>query len=275
MKAPFPVTELRQLLADDRAKLAKASGIRNRAFLEGRIVLAEELLTLWGTPAKVDTESVPRLAMAEKKLAPYRGLLGVRPDVEVACLAGLSTPTVAKWRRVYGIPMMFRLHPLSACNPSPPPRAERLSPWQRQIKARLGVIPDAVLAREVGRSGSLVQQFRVKQGIPPAPREAGRQCGRQLTPLPEEVRAWFGKLPDRQIAQQAGVSPSVVVRWRQKHSLPPSVGSKPSRLDAFLPLFGTVSDSEIARRAGVTPGNVAAYRRRHPELPPTLGARKP
>lgn len=93
----------------------------------------------------------------------------------------------------------------------------------------------------------------------------------------------LGKEPDQKIADQAGVSRTLVVNYRKKLGIPAYQGhkgavpaTKPmaaplddrpfrgrrSALDPFRHQLGTVPDAEIARLAGVTAENVRTYRQR-------------
>ncbi len=93
----------------------------------------------------------------------------------------------------------------------------------------------------------------------------------------------LGKVPDQKIADQAGVSRTLVVNYRKKLGIPayqghkgvvpaakavvPPLDDRPFRgrrsaLDPFRQQLGTVPDSEIARLAGVTAENVRTYRQR-------------
>ncbi|MDP2309274.1 MAG: hypothetical protein Q8P18_24845 [Pseudomonadota bacterium] len=97
------------------------------------------------------------------------------------------------------------------------------------------------------------------------------------------LRSQLGTIPDQKIADQAGVSRTLVVNYRKKLGIPAYQGhkgttpaaqavvapldSRPFRgrrsaLDPFLRHLGTVPDAEIARLAGVTTENVRTYRQR-------------
>lgn len=92
----------------------------------------------------------------------------------------------------------------------------------------------------------------------------------------DTLRDRLGKVPDRQIAELAGVSRTLVVNYRKRLGIAPYQGHKPvagsdvprtfrgrpSALDPFTDLLGKVPDAEVARRAGVTAENVRTYRQR-------------
>lgn len=103
---------------------------------------------------------------------------------------------------------------------------------------------------------------------------------------PESVldpyRPLLGKVPDFQIASQAGVSRALVLAWRRRLGVEAYQGYKfgtpghptvrraesgqftgrRSLLDPFFHQLGQVPDAEIARQAGVTAENVRTYRGR-------------
>lgn len=98
----------------------------------------------------------------------------------------------------------------------------------------------------------------------------------------DPYRSLLGKVPDFQIASQAGVSRALVLAWRRRLGVEAYQGYKfgspghptvrrvesgqfrgrRSRLDPFAHLLGKTSDAEIGRLAGVTAENVRTYRRR-------------
>lgn len=98
-----------------------------------------------------------------------------------------------------------------------------------------------------------------------------------------QFRAKLGKVPDQQIAEQAGVSRTLVVNYRKKlgiaayqgHKTPPAapapvVESSPAKafrgrrsaLDEYMDVLGKLPDADIAKMAGVTAENVRTYRNR-------------
>ena len=109
----------------------------------------------------------------------------------------------------------------------------------------------------------------------------------------DKVSHLMGTMPDHEIAELCGSTPSIVGRYRRKMGIPAyegykfGVGQAPpskkkarrsdkpakdadkpkvsgrSKLDPFRDLIGTLPDSEIAGRAGVTNEAVRMYRRRH------------
>lgn len=98
-----------------------------------------------------------------------------------------------------------------------------------------------------------------------------------------QFRAKLGKVPDQQIAEQAGVSRTLVVNYRKKLGIgayqghktlpaapPPVVETTPAKafrgrrsaLDEYMDVLGKLPDADIAKMAGVTAENVRTYRNR-------------
>ena len=121
-------------------------------------------------------------------------------------------------------------------------------------------------------------------------------------PVLDALRERLGTVPDKDIADETGLSPSIVGRYRRRHGIaayqgykfghdeegsteaaalspapsPAPKASSPapapqrrkprrrkSKLDPFVELLGKVPDAEVAELAGVTSENVRAFRRRH------------
>ena len=95
----------------------------------------------------------------------------------------------------------------------------------------------------------------------------------------------LGRMPDREIAEAAGVTPENVRTFRIRRGIPArwrgesvealatrrasraaraerSPRGRRSKLIDFVDLLGTVPDRELAEQAGVTPENVRTYRMR-------------
>lgn len=77
-------------------------------------------------------------------------LLGKLPDMQVALMFGRSCETVSRWRLAAKLPAVTLRRP-----------------WQAQEIAKLGTMPDQVLARELARRTRVVRDKRRQQGIPP------------------------------------------------------------------------------------------------------------
>lgn len=99
----------------------------------------------------------------------------------------------------------------------------------------------------------------------------------KLDPYADQV----GTLPDREVAELAGVTVENVRTWRKRRGIPSpgrsAAAEKPTRarkgkkksrrrkskLDPFQAELGQTPDTEIAKKAGTTVENVRAYRKRH------------
>ena len=99
----------------------------------------------------------------------------------------------------------------------------------------------------------------------------------KLDPYADKV----GTLPDREVAELAGVTVENVRTWRKRRGIPSpgrsAAAEKPTRarkgkkksrrrkskLDPFQAELGQTPDTEIAKKAGTTVENVRAYRKRH------------
>ena len=100
----------------------------------------------------------------------------------------------------------------------------------------------------------------------------------------DAVAHLVGKVPDRELAEQIGVTPENVRTWRKRRGIEPTWktdeaapapmprrspkrGKKPrrrkSKLDPYRAELGTVPDRVVAEKAGVTAENVRTYRKRH------------
>ncbi len=114
------------------------------------------------------------------------------------------------------------------------PVADRLAPHV----ARLGKVPDQLIADLAGVSRATVVNFRNRGGVLPYERFPAGGSGSPAVRRPAPGGAEGAPFKGRQ-----------------------------SKLDAFLPLLGVQPDADIAALAGVTAENVRAYRTRR-NLPP-------
>lgn len=265
---------LKDLLDAARQDLAAASGVRQRRHAEGAVALAEALLARFG--GAVAVVAPPTQTLTQRKMAPFIDQLGTRKDGEIAREAGVSPPTVRKYREARGIALYRKKPPTYIPSPKRPPPA-----WQAGIRDRLGTVSDTVLAREAGVSRERVRQYRSSLGVTlndealhAVRAEAGATKRR---PLPDEARAWFGVVSDAEIARRLRCGTSVVAKWRKRYGLPASPEPTPtrtSRFDAFRDRFGVDTDKDIAKAAGLTMGAIISYRRTHPDLPRSPRAQK-
>jgi len=172
---------------------------------------------------------------------------------------------------------------------------------------KLGVLPDATVAELASVTVSNVRAYRKRHGIAAAPRsKSGATVSRATTAIaaPEAPVAFtsakrarprrskldpymekVGAVPDREVAELAGVSSENVRAFRKRRGIPagwrgegqarpavaalkPSVKphgvSRPrkSKLDPFMDKVGVLPDREVAVFAGVSSENVRAFRKR-------------
>lgn len=116
---------------------------------------------------------------------------------------------------------------LRAANEQPPEAMSRASAVAR-FAADLGCISDSEIARKAGVGRTAVAAYRRSLEIPPVPKPRRDKLVRPARPTPEavqarveEFRAELGVVPDRVIAEKAGVSGSTVYRIRMLLGIPP------------------------------------------------------
>ncbi len=208
-------------------------------------------------------------------------LLGKRSDLEIARRAGISPHVVARERRRLGI-APFRYKPPriiprnrevaaivrkpidEACEIlviaartvqtirkelgiSRPPRPD---PWTKSALDRLGTVPDAEIAAELGIRVNRVVKKRLAIGRPPA----------LLRPWTPEEDALLGTRPDAEIATKIKRTSKAVEQRRKRIGIP--VPPRPTRwTKSVLDRLGTVPDAEIAAEIGLTVGVVGEKRR--------------
>ena len=129
-------------------------------------------------------------ALTEKRLEPYAGDLGILPDGVIGERAGLSAATVARIRRGRGIPATTRKLEAGK-SPSSIARYQHL----------LGSTPDAEIAALAGVSRAAVRNFRVRRGIPSAPRRVRDQVSETV---PDERRSHKGAVWAWEIVERSG-----------------------------------------------------------------------
>lgn len=182
-------------------------------------------------------------------------------------------------------------------------RKPKTYPELDAVRDLMGTMPDADIAMQANTSAAKVGRYRRKHGIkayegykfgirergvsasagagkPTAKPKTGSAQKRKSPGRPSKIapfRAKVGKIPDREIAELAGVTPEAVRMFRRRHDIAleatrspapaPGVAKKPrrrkSKLDPYQDLLGKVPDAEVAAMASVTSENVRAYRRRH------------
>ena len=244
------------------------------------------------------------------KLDPHLDKLGVLPDRQVAELAGVTVANVRAYRLRHGVAAGWRAAPkvqeASAAKPAPKvtrPRKSKLDPFMDKV----GIVPDREVAELAGVSAENVRAFRKRRGIPAswraaeqsrpapasapvsapakrsaAPRKAAAPRKSKLDPYMDKV----GVMPDRDVAELAGVSAENVRAFRKRRGIPADwrsaakprkarAVSKPpvaaakagatrrGKLTPHVELIGILSDSHVARLADTAAQNVRAYRLRH------------
>jgi len=161
----------------------------------------------------------------------------------------------------------------------------------RELAEKFSVTPGAI-------SAALKREGITRKPAPPGPRAHRKKKPRKarqaeeepLPPEPGEVRAppeglpsprpgskdaqihahaeLLGKVPDREVADLAGVSVRTIASFRSRHDIPaysgPKRASAPrkrrSKIEPFEHLLGQSSDQEVADLAGVTVNAVRNYR---------------
>ncbi len=177
----------------------------------------------------------------------YLADLGVKPDADIAKLAGVSVSAVYQFRRARGIGVVTRSKtkgtPTKAkaavqSTPKPKPtdttRKGRRGPASK-LDARLdivGVLADADVAKRVGITRAAVAKYRTRHGIAPGSASTAKTAAKTK----------------RLVAQQKKTPPKGPAAPRA------------SKLDGFAHQIGVVPDAEIARRAGVSRERVRQVR---------------
>lgn len=106
----------------------------------------------------------------------------------------------------------------------------------------LGAVPDADVAREAGVSVRTVASYRARHEISgySGPRRTSKGSRRRPSKI-DAVAHLVGKVPDRVVAQEAGVSTNAVRNYRYKHGIP------------AVPRERTVDVERTLSSAGTTP----------------------
>jgi hypothetical protein len=115
----------------------------------------------------------------------------------------------------------------------------------------LGEVPDADVAREAGVSVRTVASYRARHEIPgySGPRRTSRAQRRR----PSKIDAFahlLGKVPDRVVAEEAGVSVNAVRNYRAKRGIPAASRDAAAPRPEPMPAEGTQAWKVVVRRAG-------------------------
>jgi len=167
----------------------------------------------------------PRVAeIVRKPIAEASEILGVRPD------------TVRILRKDLGVP--GTLPPIS---------------WTRRALRRLGKVPDAEIAAELGCCKETVARKRRELGIRLV----------DIRPWTPEEHALVGTLPDRVVASKIGRTRAAVAGRRRSHlHIQLAEPAPPIRwTESVLSRLGKVPDAEIAAELGCRKRTVAEKRR--------------
>lgn len=111
----------------------------------------------------------------------------------------------------------------------------------------LGSVPDAEVARRAGVSVRTIASFRARHNIPgyTGPRRTASQRGPRLSKI-DPYADLLGKVPDRVVAERAGVSLNAVRNYRVKRGIPAA-----GRTATLTPLPSTGNKAwKITIRAG-------------------------
>ncbi len=233
------------------------------------------------TPTKLTPEKAPRVAEAEKpvpartgrsKLDGYLDIVGVLLDQEVGRRAGVTDEAVRQFRVKRGIATPVRPTP---AKPATPTVAE---------PAPLPVVTPPVAAPAFAKAPEPPIVTVVTPVLPAASRRGHRRS---------KVAAYkdlLGVLPDKLVAERAGVDEDAVRKFRTQRGIPgpgreeattsasmtPAPSAKPvkpaglrprsSKLEAHRAIIGVLTDREVAARVGMSDDAVRKYRITH-EIP--------
>jgi transcriptional regulator with XRE-family HTH domain len=132
-------------------------------------------------------------------------------------------------------------------------KLRKISELPSSIIDRLGMVPDQVLADELGVSHQRVQQIRLKLGVV-SHRE---MIERKL----EEQKDRLGKFSDKEIAEEIGCHPSGVASFRRSLKIPSYETLQHEELVRQIrPYLGARSDPWIAREFGSTAATILHIR---------------
>ena len=178
-------------------------------------------------------------------LPEHDAMLGVKLDVELAALLGISKGAVAARRAELGIP---RQRGSGSKKGEHVPRTPDQI-WTPEAIARLGKISDSNLAAILRISSSGVRARREALGIP------------RRIPIHPHTREWtadevalIGTMTDTDIAKKLGISRAQVQVRRKNMGIPRHIRLKKERI--WLPdhddMLGVKTDSEVAILLGTT-----------------------
>jgi DNA-binding transcriptional MerR regulator len=117
----------------------------------------------------------------------------------------------------------------------------------------LGKVPDSEVARLADVSVRTVASYRARNGIDgyKGPRRRPAPRGRRASKL-EDYRSMLGKLPDRVVAEEAGMSLGAVRNFRVKHDIPAAGRMPRSEIERLTQMLRKMVGSAEASDAPVT-----------------------
>lgn len=161
------------------------------------------------------------------------------------------------------------------------------------VRATLGTVSDGEIARRLGIARKTVVEYRKRHGITPfvparapAPKKEPAASPTGRSSRLDAFIDIIGTLPDREVAERAGMTTENVRMYRQRRGIaatwrtaepgpsrkrgrqptPPGETKVDRALAPFLDRLGQEPDGEIAAKAGVSRSAVSAWRTRH-EIP--------
>lgn len=162
------------------------------------------------------------------------------------------------------------------------------------VRATLGTVSDGEVARRLGIARKTVVEYRKRHGIAPfvparapAPKKEPAASPTGRSSRLDAFADIIGTLPDREVAERAGMTTENVRMYRHRRGIPATWrtaeggparrrGRQPAppgetRVDRalapYLDRVGKLPDAEVAALAGVSRSAVSAWRARH-EVPP-------
>lgn len=138
---------------------------------------------------------------ASHPVKPYKTLLGLVCDQDIAKLSGVPVATVEALREAFGFEPAA---PLSG-SPKPDPVPNYQGPWLG-YEALFGTMSSAKISRAVGVPFAVVEQRREFLGVKPYQRVSRAARYEHL----------FGVVPNNVLAKLAGVSPARIADMRKK-----------------------------------------------------------
>lgn len=146
----------------------------------------------------------------------------------------------------------------------------------RELGERFDVTPGAIMnalrrngiERKPAPPGPRAHRKRSKSAnLPPEPGDGAARPGSKDAQI-EAHKDLLGTVPDRVVAEKAGVSLRTVAAYRARHDIDGYKGprkssgrKRKSKIDPFADIVGTVPDRVVAEQAGVSVNAVRNWRR--------------